>query len=392
MENIVDIQEIQPQAQGAIITTIGVGGGGSNMISYLMRVNPHKSVKLIAANTDIQALYKTSADVKLKLGEKLTKGLGAGAQPDIGEKAALETYEEIKAALEGSNIVFISAGLGGGTGTGAAPVVAKAAKEVGALTVSVVTKPFRYEGGKRAKLAEEGLQNLKAQSDCIVVIPNERVLSIIPKNYSRTETFNLVNDVLARAVMGMSSVVLNHSGGDINVDFADVAAVMSNKGLALMGIGEAEGDNAAVEAMRMAIESPLLDNISIVGAKGVLVNFEFHKDYPANIWADALEIINSLVDSDANVVVGTYTLDDVQQDYARVTVIATGFEKELIATHSAQPSVQQQTPQENKATLEEDSTKGLNSHFRIVSQTFKEENNLFGDELDVPTYLRIAKD
>ena len=182
MENIeLDIQEIRQE--GAVITAVGVGGGGSNMISHLVKTNPHKAIKLIATNTDIQHLETASANIKMKLGEKLTKGLGAGMQPDVGERAALETYEELKAVLNGSDIVFyLLAGLGGGTGTGAAPVVAKAAKEVGALTVSIVTKPFKWEGGKRARLAEEGLRNLKAESDCIVVIPNDRLLSIIPKN------------------------------------------------------------------------------------------------------------------------------------------------------------------------------------------------------------------
>ena len=389
MENVIDIQEVQPQPQGALVTTIGVGGGGSNMINYLMQVNPHKSVKLIAANTDVQALYKTNADIKIKLGEKLTRGLGAGAQPEIGEKAALETYEEIKAALSGSDIVFISAGLGGGTGTGAAPVVAKAAKEIGALTVSVVTKPFKYEGGRRTKLAEEGLQNLKAESDCIVVIPNERVLSIIPKNYSRTETFNMINDVLARAVTGMSNVVLNCGEGDMNVDFADVQTVMSYRGLALMGIGEATGADAASEAMRLAIQSPLLDNISIDGAKGVHVSFEAHPDYPMNALNDAMEIVHSLVDEDANVVMGTYTRNDVSADYVKVTVIATGFEKEIVTSANDTDMSNVQNP---SAQAQDKGIQELNEHFRVVSQSFKEEHGLFENELDVPAYLRAARD
>lgn len=409
MENVVNIHEIQPNLQnvtkntvdveiqeiqrsvpqGAVITVIGVGGGGSNMITHLAKISSHKDVKLVAANTDIQALHGTSADVKIKLGEKLTRGLGAGAQPEIGEKAALETYEEIKAVLNGSDIVFISTGLGGGTGTGASPVIAKAAKEIGALTVSVVTKPFKNEGNKRAKLAEMGLQNLKAESDCIIVIPNERVFSIIPKNFSMGQTFAMVDDILARAVNGMSSVLLNHASSDINVDFADVKTIMSHRGLALMGIGEANGDSSASEAMHTAIESPLLDNISIEGAKGALVYFEIHEDYPMSNINEALEIINSTVAKNADVVMGTHRLHDAPQDYARVIVIATGFEREIVANS---PSGNGGNAQEEQNALQEDNIRQLNENFRTVNKAYKEEYNLFSDELDVPSYLRAGRD
>lgn len=380
-----DIQEV---AEGAVITAVGVGGGGSNMITHLLTTSPHKAIKLIATNTDIQHLEKSGASIKMKLGERLTKGLGAGMQPDIGEKAALETYEELKTVLQGSDIVFISAGLGGGTGTGAAPVVAKAAKEVGALTVSIVTKPFSWEGPKRSKLAEEGLRNLKAESDCIIVIPNDRLLSIIPKNCGLKDSFKIVNDVLAQAVNGISGVILNSSDG-INVDFADARTIMGHRGLALMGVGEATGgDNgAASEAMRMAIESPLLDNISIRGAMGVLVNFETHENYPLVELSEAMNIVQSMIDSeDAHVVFGQRTLRDVAEDYVRVTVVATGFEKEVVrdGEKSANTNFSQQT---------QEGLEHSQQSLRIVQKVSNGEYNLFDNEsIDVPTYLRNQKD
>ena len=379
MENIeIDIQEVRQE--GAVITAVGVGGGGSNMINHLVGTSPHKSIKLIATNTDIQHLETTSANIKMKLGEKLTKGLGAGMQPDIGEKAALETYEELKAVLSGSDIVFISAGLGGGTGTGAAPVVAKAAREVGALTISVVTKPFKWEGGRRAELAEEGLRNLKAESDCIVVIPNDRLSSIIPKSYGVQESFEVVNGVLARAVNGISGVILHHSPNDINVDFADVKTVMSHKGLALMGIGEATGDNAACEAVRMAIESPLLDNISINGAMGVLVNFEMN-GYSLIEIGEAMNMIESIVDNKAHVIFGTRTLADAAKDYVKVTVVATGFEREVVSTEPQPQMREEQGLEQSRQSL------------RLARKVSGGDSGLFDNEsLEVPTYLRNQKD
>ena len=382
----VSIQEIQdePSKQGAVIAVIGVGGGGSNMVNHLANNNPHKDVKLIAANTDVQALETTNANLKMKLGERLTKGLGAGGNPDVGMKAALETYEEIKLALNGVDLVFISAGLGGGTGTGAAPVVAKAAKEVGALTVSVVTKPFKFEMGKRARLAEEGLRNLKAESDCIIVIPNDRLLSIIPKNCGHKEAFAFVNDVLTRAVNGMSSVILKHTQGDMNVDFADVKKAMSYKGLAHMGNGEATGDNAASDAMQQAIVSPLLDNISIKGAKGAVIYFETHQNYPFTELSAAMEIIESLVDVEADLIQGIHTLNDVPEDFVRITVIATGFEKEIVNGGN----------DASRKTDEEQALEHSRQSIQLMRNVSGEDYNLFNnnDTLEVPTYLRNQKD
>ncbi|MCX2717024.1 cell division protein FtsZ [Helicobacter sp. MIT 21-1697] len=382
----ISIQEIQDETskQGAVIAVIGVGGGGSNMVNYLANNNPHKDVKLIAANTDVQALTTTQASLKMKLGERLTKGLGAGMRPEVGEKAALETYEEIKAVLKGADIVFISAGLGGGTGTGAAPVIAKAAKEVGALTVSIVTKPFKYEGAKRTRLAEEGLRNLKAESDCIIVIPNERLLNIIPKNCSRKDSFAFVDNVLAQAVNGMSSVILNHTQGDINVDFADVQTIMNHRGLALMGIGEATGDNAAYDAVQQAIVSPLLDNISIKGAKGVVVCIESCESYPQAELAAAMNEISSIIDQEADFIQGMHTLYDVPEDFVRITVIATGFEKEIV--NGSNDSLQK--------TEQELALEHSRQNIQLIRNVSGEDYNLFNnsDALEVPTYLRNQKD
>lgn len=382
-----DIQEVN---QGAIITVVGVGGGGSNMVSYLTTTNPHHAVKLIAANTDIQHLQSAKATIKMKLGEKLTKGLGAGMQPDIGERAALETYEEIKAVLASSDIVFISAGLGGGTGTGAAPVIARAAKEVGALTISIVTKPFKMEGMKRSRFAEEGLKNLKAESDCLIVIPNDRLLSIIPKNCGIRESFNMVNDVLARAVNGIANIILNHGADDINVDFADVRTVMSHKGLALMGIGESSGESAASRAVRMAIESPLFDNISINDAMGILVNFEMHIDYPMLEVSEAMEIVNAIADAnEADIAMGTRRSNDVAQDFVRVTIVATGFEKEVVGGNDSELSSKIHT---NQKSLEQTRDLIIDIQRKKVSG---DEFRLLTDEhdsIDVPTYLRNQKD
>jgi len=242
---------------GAKIKVVGVGGGGGNMVNHIIRVNPNLNIDLIVANTDAKALENSLAHTKIQLGEKTTKGLGAGMRPEIGKAAAEESYDEVKSALETSDIVFIGTGLGGGTGTGAAPVVAQAAKDIGALTVAVVTMPFMFEGKKRRKLADCGLEELRKESDSIVVIPNDKLLTLIDKNAGIKESFEMVDEVLARAVNGMSTIVLDSGKSDINLDFADVRTIMSHRGLALMGVGEASGEDAAQEAIKNAIQSPI---------------------------------------------------------------------------------------------------------------------------------------
>jgi len=265
---------------------------------------------------------------KIQIGAKLTKGLGAGMKPNIGKDSALENYDDIRSALEGADIVFISAGLGGGTGTGAAPVVAQIAKEVGALTISIVTKPFMFEGRKRLKLAETGLEELKKESDSIVVIPNDKLLSIIDRKLGLKESFKIVDSVLAQAVSGTSGVILSSGENDINLDFADLQTVMSHKGMAILGVGEAEGDDAAIEAVRNAIESPLLDNLSINGAMGVLVHFHIHPNFPLTQIQAAMDVIYDSADPDADVIFGTTTNESFAENEVKITIVATGFKGE----------------------------------------------------------------
>ena len=311
---------------GARIVAVGVGGGGGNMIGHMLNEGI-EGIEMICVNTDAQVL-NASGSSKIQIGAKLTKGLGAGMKPEIGKESALESYDEIRSALQGADIVFISAGLGGGTGTGAAPVVAQIAKEVGALTISIVTKPFAFEGKKRLKLAEVGLEDLKRESDSIVVIPNDKLLSIIDRKLGLKDSFKIVDAVLAQAVSGTSGVILSSGTNDINLDFADLKTVMNHRGMALMGVGEYEGDNAAYEAIKSAIESPLLDNMSINGAMGVLVHFTMHPDFPTMEIYEAMNVINDSAHDDADIIFGTSTDKDIAENYIKITIIATGFEKE----------------------------------------------------------------
>ncbi len=318
------VEEIK-NPSGARIVAVGVGGGGGNMIGHMLREGV-QGIEMVVVNTDSQALNQFENVKKIQIGEKLTGGLGAGMRPEVGKDSALENYEEIKETLEGADIVFISAGLGGGTGTGAAPVVANIAREVGALTVSIVTKPFSFEGAKRAKLAEGGLEELKKESDSIVVIPNQRLLSIIDKKLGIKESFKIVDSVLAQAVSGTSGIIISTGPNDINLDFADLKTVMSHRGMALMGVGEFEGENAAYEAIKTAIESPLLDNMSIDGAMGVLVHFHVHPDFPILDLSEAMDVVRDTADDDADIIFGTTTDENFAEDYVKITIIATGFE------------------------------------------------------------------
>ena len=311
-----NIEEVS-KITGANIKAVGVGGGGGNMIAHMLNEGI-EGIELIVANTDSQALSTSKAHTKIQLGEKLTRGLGAGMKPEVGREAALESYDLVKEKLEGADIVFISAGMGGGTGTGAAPVIAQAAKEVGALTISVVTKPFKFEGRKRARLAEEGINELKKESDSIVVIPNDKLLSIVDRKLGIRDSFKIVDDVLARAVGGISGVILSYGQNDINLDFADVKTVMSHRGLALMGVGEAAGENSAYEAIKSAVESPLLDNVSINGAMGVLVHFTIHPDYPLVDIGEAMDVVYESADEDAHVIFGTTTNENMAPDQVKI--------------------------------------------------------------------------
>lgn len=314
---------------GAKIKAIGVGGGGSNMINHMIAEGV-TGIDLIIANTDAQALGSSAASVKIQLGQETTRGLGAGMKPEVGKASAEESYEEIKAKLEGADMVFVAAGLGGGTGTGAASVIAQAAKDVGALTVAVVTKPFMFEGPKRKKFADDALSELRQVSDSIVIIPNDKLLSIVNKNVGIKESFRIVDNVLTQAVTGISGVILSHGANDINLDFADLKTVMSHRGLALMGIGEATGSDAAYEAIKSAIDSPLFDNMSINGSMGVLVHFNIHPSHPLSAINQAMSVLHESAHEDADIIFGTTTDETLAVDQVIVTIVATGFEKDVV--------------------------------------------------------------
>ncbi|MHB9145188.1 MAG: cell division protein FtsZ [Symbiobacteriia bacterium] len=308
--------------QVAAIKVIGVGGGGNNAVNRMIQ-SGLRSVEFIAVNTDAQALTLSHAEHKLQIGGKLSRGLGAGANPDIGEQAAHESRELILQALSGADMIFITAGMGGGTGTGAAPIVAEVAKELGALTVGVVTKPFAFEGRKRLAQAERGIAALRDKVDTLITIPNDRLLQVIEKKTSIIEAFRMADDVLRQGVQGISDLIA--VPGLINLDFADVKTIMCDAGSALMGIGVARGENRAVEAARMAISSPLLET-TMDGAKGVLLNITGGADLGLSEVNDAAEIIAQAADPDANFIFGA-VIDDNIIDEIRITVIATGFDQ-----------------------------------------------------------------
>lgn len=370
---------------GAQIKVIGVGGGGGNMINHMVEEGVvDDNIGLIAANTDAQALDTSKAGLRIQLGERKTKGLGAGMKPEVGRESALESYEDLKESLEGADMVFIASGFGGGTGTGAAPVVAQAAKEVGALTVAVVTKPFGFEGRKRLKLAEKGIEELKKESDSIVIIPNDKLLSIVDKNLGIKESFKLVDDVLSRAVGGMSAVVLSTGENDINVDFADIQTIMSHKGMAILGVGEAQGEDAAIEAVKNAIESPLLDNMSINGAMGVLVHFHMHPSFPLTQIQHAMDIIYDSADEDADVIFGTTTNKDIPENEVKITIVATGFEQKGEAANN--PATAEKRTGNGNEGLDMESAPFIR---RVSGGGYELEES---DDLDYPTFLRRQMD
>ena len=327
----------------AKIAVIGVGGGGCNMINHMIDEGIHK-VDLIVANTDLQALRVSKAPEKIQLGAELTKGLGAGMKPDIGRDSAIESYDSIKSALEGADIVFIAVGLGGGTGTGAAAIVAKAAKEVKALTVSVVTKPFKWEGKKRAALANIGLEELKKVSDSIIVIKNDRLKETIDETVGLKDAFKIVDNILYQAVNGMSEVILKPGSHDVNVDFADVKTIMQHRGMALMGIGKASGEDAAYRAIENAIKSPLLDEVSLESAKGIMIHWTFNQEISLFSITNVMELINDTIDSDADIIFGTTTDNTLAKDAVKVTIVATGFETNLDDETTSSAEQNTQTP------------------------------------------------
>lgn len=313
----------EPPITGARIKVIGVGGGGSNAVNRMIAAGV-QGVEFIVANTDVQALNDSKAPMKIQLGSKLTRGLGAGSNPEVGRKAALEDYEKILDVLEGADMVFVTTGLGGGTGTGAAPVIASLAMELGALTVAVVTKPFTVEGKKRMAQAEQGLAELRGCVDTIITIPNSK-LKEANDNIGIMEAFQRADEVLMQAVQGISDLIT--VPGIVNVDFADVQAVMKGMGVALMGIGRASGEGAVVKAMKEAIDSKLLEENSIKGARGALINFTGPANMPLGQIEEALSLINEEADDDATIIFGTVIDKEFENDI-KITVIATGFENQ----------------------------------------------------------------
>ena len=314
---------VEKMAPNANIKVIGVGGGGGNAVAHMVN-SAVDGVEFITANTDSQAISNCGAKLQLQLGDSVTKGLGAGANPEVGRQAALEDREVIIKALEGADMVFITAGMGGGTGTGAAPVVAQLAKEMGILTVAVVTKPFPFEGRRRMQVALKGIEDLSQHCDSLITIPNEKLISVLGRNATMIQAFRAANDVLLGAVQGIADLIVRP--GLINVDFADVRTVMSEMGLAMMGTGEARGDDRAQAAAESAIQNPLLDDVNLAGANGILVNITAGPDFTMAEFDEVGRTVENFASEDATIVIGT-VLDQDMQDEVRVTVVATGLHR-----------------------------------------------------------------
>jgi cell division protein FtsZ len=328
-----DIADNSTLPAGARIKVIGVGGGGCNAVNTMIR-SGLTGVEYIVANTDSQALNANMAGTKIQLGGAVTKGLGAGANPEVGRRAAIEDYEKLSEVLEGADMVFVTAGMGGGTGTGAAPVIAKLAREMGALTVGVVTKPFSFEGKKRTRQADEGIRSLEDCVDSLICIPNQRLLQLAGENLSLVDTFKAADEVLLNAVQGISDLINNT--GLINADFADVSTVMTNKGLSLMGTGTASGPDRALKAAQLAISSPLLEDVSINGSTGIIINITGNSSLTTHETNQAVSLIMEAADEDAEIIFGT-VIDDTMGENLKVTVIATGLQtqrKESSATNT----------------------------------------------------------
>jgi cell division protein FtsZ len=371
------MDELLEPSMGARIKVVGVGGGGGNAINTMIAAGL-PGVDFIAANTDAQALRANLAPVKVQLGEKLTRGLGAGGNPEIGKRAALEDVERMAEYLQGADMIFVTAGMGGGTGTGAAPVVAKVAKEIGCLTVGVVTKPFTFEGKRRGKQAEEGLRELKNSVDTLIAIPNQRLLNVAGRNSSILETFKKADDVLLQAVRGIADLITVH--GLINLDFADVRAIMSEMGMAMMGAALASGENRAIEAAQRAISSPLLEDVRIEGARGVLINITGGPDLTLHEVNEAASLIQEEADDDANIIFGA-VIDESMGDEVRITVIATGFGEPAGAIRpipASRPRVQVEAASDMRGMSTTPDGRP------IVRHGLREPE----DELEVPTWQR----
>lgn len=395
-----ELDEKTVEHGGAVIKVVGVGGGGSNAIDTMIR-SKLTGVEFLSANTDLQALRASLAPNKLQLGAELTKGLGAGANPEIGREAALEDSTKIAEALSGSDMVFVTAGMGGGTGTGGAPVIANIARELGALTVGVITKPFLFEGKKRKKQAEMGIIDLKDNVDTLIIIPNQRLLAIATESTSLLDTFKRADDVLLQAVQGISNLI--NIRGLINLDFADVRTVMSNKGMALMGVGVATGENRAIEAANNAIASPLLEDVSIEGATGIIINITGGPNLTLHEVNEASTLIQGAAHEDAEIIFGA-VIDDNLTDEIRITVIATGFGKteevartipkekpvEIKSTEKPKAEVHGKIPTEEKLRVPPFMRKSQDPDLSKARRVARELslNNIDNDEYDIPTFIR----
>jgi cell division protein FtsZ len=381
--------------QGAVIKVIGVGGGGGNAVNTMIASTIHK-VDFIVANTDAQALRNSKAPVKIQLGRQLTKGLGAGTKAEVGREAALEDRESLVEAIKGADLVFIAAGMGGGTGTGAAPVIADAARENGILTVGVVTKPFTYEGKQKTEVAESGIADLKKHVDSLIIIPNDRLISQAGKNMSLFDAFKPSDDVLRQAVQGISELIT--STGFMNLDFADVKTVMSVRGMAMMGIGVGAGDNRAADAVNNAIASPLLEDNDISGAKGVLVNISGSTTMTMDDYNTVNRIVHEKVHEEANIKIGVVR-DDEMGDTIKVTVIATGFGDRFDAERGHKRSlgtlpIMDKQPASTRNTLDKptfirdrQTTENV-TRIRSTVSAFEDDE----DQYDIPTFLRKSVD
>ncbi len=384
--------------QSAVIKVIGVGGGGGNAVKHMI-ANKVEGVEFICANTDAQALKDIEARTVLQLGSTMTKGLGAGANPEIGRQAALEDRERIAEVLRGADMVFIAAGMGGGTGTGAAPVIADVARELGILTVAVVTKPFPFEGRKRMSIADAGIQELSERVDSLITIPNEKLLSVLGKQTSLLDAFKAANNVLLGAVQGIADLIIRP--GMVNVDFADVRTVMSEMGMAMMGTGRATGENRAREAAEMAIRSPLLEDVNLQGARGILVNITAGIDLSLGEYSEVGSIIEEFASNDATVVVGT-VIDPEMTNELRVTVVATGLgaftktialtpkETKPAATKVVIDNTRRGTGQIDYSALDRPAHLRANSSATAVAKAPLADKDL--EYLDIPAFLRRQAD
>ena len=373
-------------ARIAKIKVVGVGGGGGNAISSMIENGIVSGVEFISVNTDAQVLLNSKAPTKIQIGEKLTKGLGVGGNPELGEQAAEESSEKLKDLFVDTDMVFVTAGMGGGTGTGAAPVIAKLAKDAGALTVAIVTKPFAFEGTRRQVVAEEGIEKLTEGVDTSIVIPNQRLMDVIDRKMTLLEAFKVVDGVLGQAVHGIAEIIT--TPGLVNVDFADVKTIMANAGTALLGIGTGVGENRAQMAARAAISSPLLD-ISIEGARGVLFNIAGGADLTMFEVDEAAKIISSAADADANIIFGAVVKEDLV-DQVRITVIATGFDqtRSRIAQMTKGPIPPLQGVISEKPKMEEMSSREDDKEEQEINEDNGQSDDPFGEKFEIPAFLR----